>query len=129
MSYAGTGNEKATSAGSLSRGHIGQTVGFETDDGVLVFGRIAAIARRQDSTTIALEGASDQGDLKSAYVLNGAQTVYLQPDVLANTETTIKDLFGKVQDNLRATKGGGQPWGTPRRTGPDAGMGSGTDPM
>jgi hypothetical protein len=29
----------------------------------------------------------------------------VQPDMLTNTESTIKDLFGKVQDNLRGHKG------------------------
>lgn len=122
MTYAGTGNEKATSAGELNRMHVGQTVSFETDDEILVFGRIAAIARRGGSTTIALEGSADQGDLKSAYTLTTDQMVYLQPDMLTNTESTIKDLFGKVQDNLRGHKGD-QGGGTGTR------MGSGTDPM
>lgn len=124
MTYAGTGNEKAISAGELNRAHVGQTVSFETDDEVQVFGRIAAIARRGATATIALEGASDHGDLKSAYTLSTSQTIYLQPDMLTNTESTIKDLFGKVQENLRGHKGDqGGSAGTGTR------MGSGTDPM
>jgi hypothetical protein len=33
----------------------------------------------------------------------------VQPDMLTNTETTIKDLFGKVQENLRGHKGDHRP--------------------
>ena len=45
----------------------------------------------------------------SHYSLPPAQQVYVQPDMLTNTETTIKDLFGKVQENLRSHKGDQRP--------------------
>jgi hypothetical protein len=49
------------------------------------------------------------GGLASHYSLPPAQQVYVQPDMLTNTETTIKDLFGKVQENLRSHKGDQRP--------------------
>jgi hypothetical protein len=104
MNYSGTGNEKATPASELNRTHVGQTVSFEPDEFTVVFGKIAAIARKEGGVTIALHGVEGSGGLQSSYSIPAAQQVYLQPDMLTNTESTIKDLFGKVQENLR---GGG----------------------
>ncbi len=103
MNYSGTGNEKATPASELNRTHIGHTVSFEPDDFTVVFGKIAAIARKEGGVTIALDGVENSGGLQSSYSIPGSQHVYLQPDMLTNTESTIKDLFGKVQENLRGT--------------------------
>jgi hypothetical protein len=104
MDYAGTGNEKAVAAGELNRTHIGHTVSFQPDEFTLVFGRIGALARKEGGVTIALDGVDGAGGLQSHYSLPPTQNVYVQPDMLTNTESTIKDLFGKVQENLR---GGG----------------------
>lgn len=103
MDYAGTGNEKAVAAGELNRTHIGHTVSFQPDEFTLVFGRIGAIARKEGGVTIALDGVEGAGGLQSHYSLPPTQTVYVQPDMLTNTESTIKDLFGKVQENLRGS--------------------------
>ena len=104
MNYSGTGNEKAVPASELNRTHVGHTVSFEPDEFTLVFGKIAAIARKEGGVTIALRGVEGSGGLQSSYSIPGSQNVYVQPDMLTNTESTIKDLFGKVQENLR---GGG----------------------
>ncbi|WP_427173534.1 hypothetical protein [Arthrobacter sp. 92] len=109
MDYSGTGNEKAVAAADLNRVHIGQTVSFQPDEFTVVFGRIGAIARKEGGVTIALEGVEGSGGLQSSYSLPAAQDVYVQPDILTNTESTIKDLFGKVQDNLRGHKGDQKP--------------------
>ncbi|WP_426998169.1 hypothetical protein [Pseudarthrobacter sp. N5] len=109
MNYSGTGNEKATPASELNRTHVGQTVSFEPDEFTLVFGRIGAIARKEGGVTIALDGVEGTGGLQSSYSLPPTQTVYIQPDMLTNTESTLKDLFGKVQDNLRGHKGDPKP--------------------
>lgn len=103
MNYSGTGNEKAIPASELNRTHVGHTVSFEPDDFTLVFGKIAAIARKEGGVTIALQGVEGSGGLQSSYSISGSKHVYLQPDMLTNTESTIKDLFGKVQENLRGT--------------------------
>lgn len=105
MSYAGTGNEKAVAASELNRTHIGLTVSFPPDEFTVVFGRIGAIARKEGGVTIALEGVDGAGGLPSHYSLPPTQLVYVQPDMLTNTESTIKDLFGKVQENLRGHEG------------------------
>ena len=109
MSYAGTGNEKAVAASDLNRTHVGVTVSLEPDEFTVVFGRIAAIARKEGGVTIALEGVDGTGGLPSNYSLPPTQLVYIQPDMLTNTESTIKDLFGKVQENLRSHKGDQRP--------------------
>jgi hypothetical protein len=109
MSYSGTGNEKAVTASDLNRTHVGLTVSFEPDEFTVVFGRIGAIARKEGGVTIALEGVDGTGGLPSHYSLPPAHQVYVQPDMLTNTESTIKDLFGKVQDNLRGHKGDQRP--------------------
>lgn len=106
MNYSGTGNEKASQASELNRTHVGQTVSFEPDEFTLVFGKIAAIARKESSVTIALHGVESGGGLQSNYSIPGSQHVYLQPDMLTHTESTIKDLFGKVQENLRGAHRG-----------------------
>ncbi|MET1064942.1 MAG: hypothetical protein ABWX85_08215 [Arthrobacter sp.] len=106
MSYSGTGHEKAVPAGDLDRTHVGLTVSFEPDGFTLVFGRIGAIARKDASVTIALKGVEGAGSLQSQYSLPPTQTVYVQPDLLTNTESTLKDLYGKMQENLRSSKGG-----------------------
>lgn len=103
MNYSGTGNEKAALASELNRTHVGQTVSFEPDEFTVVFGRIAAVARREGGVTIALDGVDGSGGLQSSYSLPSSQQVYIQPDMLTNTESTLKDLFGKVQENLRGT--------------------------
>lgn len=108
MNYSGTGNEKATPASELNRTHIGHTVSFEPDEFTLVFGKIAAVARKEGGVTIALQGVQGSGGLQSSYSIPGSQQVYLQPDMLTNTESTIKDLFGKVQENLRGTSHKGE---------------------
>lgn len=109
VDYSGTGNEKAIAAADLNRVHIGQTVSFQPDEFTVVFGRIGAIARKEGGVTIALESVEGSGGLQSSYSLPAAQDVYVQPDILTNTESTIKDLFGKVQDNLRGHKGDQRP--------------------
>lgn len=111
MSYSGTGNEKAVTASELDRTHVGLTVSFEPDEFTLVFGRIGAIARKEGGVTIALDGVAGSGGVPASYSLPPTQTVYVQPDKLANTETAIKDLFGKVQENLRTHKGDQRPGG------------------
>ena len=103
MNYSGTGNEKATPAHELNRTHVGLTVSFEPDEFTVVFGKIAAIARKEGGVTIALQGVEGSGGLQSSYSIPGSQFVYLQPDMLTHTESTIKDLFGKVQENLRGS--------------------------
>ncbi|WP_427004977.1 hypothetical protein [Pseudarthrobacter sp. H2] len=105
MAYSGTGNEKAVLASDLNRGHIGHTISFEPDEFTVVFGRISAIARKEGGVTIALDGVVGTGGFQANYSLPPTQNVYVQPDMLTNTESTIKDLFGKVQDNLRGHKG------------------------
>jgi hypothetical protein len=109
MHYSGTGNEKAVAASELSRTHVGLTVSFQPDEFTVVFGRIAAIARKEGGVTIALDGVAGAGALSSHYSLPSGQQVYVQPDMLTSTESTIKDLFGKVQDNLRSHKGDQRP--------------------
>jgi hypothetical protein len=109
MSYSGTGNEKAVTASDLNRTHVGLTVSFQPDEFTVVFGRIGAIARKEGGVTIALEGVDGTGGLPAQYSLPPAHQVYVQPDMLTNTESTIKDLFGKVQDNLRGHKGDQRP--------------------
>lgn len=109
MTYSGTGNEKAVMARDLDRTHIGLTVSFEPDEFTLVFGQIGAVARKEGGVTIALAGVDGAGGLPSHYSLPPEQHVYVQPDKLANTETAIKDLFGKVQENLRGHKGDQRP--------------------
>lgn len=111
MSYSGTGNEKAVSASDLNRTHVGQTVSFQPDQFTVIFGRVGAIARKEGGVTIVLEGVDGTGGLPSHYSLPPTQQVYVQPDMLTNTESTIKDLFGKVQDNLRSHKGDQRPDG------------------
>jgi hypothetical protein len=105
MAYTGTGNEKAVLASDLNRSHVGHTVSFEPDEFTVIFGRIGAIARKEGGVTIALDGVAGAGGLQAHYSLPATQNVYVQPDMLTNTESTIKDLFGKVQDNLRGHKG------------------------
>lgn len=109
MSYSGTGHEKAVAASDLDRTHVGLTVSFEPDQFTVVFGRIGAIARKEGGVTIALEGVDSAGGLPSHYSLPPTQQVYVLPDMLTNTESTIKDLFGKVQENLRGHKGDQRP--------------------
>jgi hypothetical protein len=109
MSYSGAGNEKAVTASDLNRTHVGLTASFQPDEFTVVFGRIGAIARKEGGVTIALDGVVGTGSLASHYSLPPTQQVYVQPDMLTNTESTIKDLFGKVQDNLRGHKGDQRP--------------------
>lgn len=109
MDYLGTGNEKAVAASELNRTHVGQTVSFQPDEFTVVFGRVAAIARKEGGVTLALDGVDGSGAMPSHYSVPAAQIIYVQPDMLTNTETTIKDLFGKVQENLRGHKGDQKP--------------------
>lgn len=104
MSYTGGPNEKAVPAGELNRAHVGQTVSFEGNDTTVVFGRIAAVARRDDGVYVALAGVAGSAHLESGYLLAADQHVYVQPDVLTSTEAAFKDFVGKVQDNLRGTR-------------------------
>jgi hypothetical protein len=111
MSYSGTGNEKAVAASDLDRTHIGLTVSFEPDEFTVVFGRIGAVARKEGGVTIALAGVDGAGGLPAHYSLPPTQQVYVQPDKLTSTESAIKDMFGKVQENLRTHKGDQRPDG------------------
>ena len=102
MDYTGTQPEKAVPAGELDRSHIGQTVSFQPNEFTVVFGRIAGIARTEAMVYLSLDGVAGGTHLKDEYDLPASHDVYLQVDVLTNAESTVKDLFGKVQDNLRS---------------------------
>ena len=103
MEYTGAQSERAVAAGDLDRGSIGHTVSFQPDESTVVFGRIAGIARTADTVYLALDGVAGGAQLKHEYALPAGRDVYLQVDVITNAESTIKDLFGKVQDNLRGS--------------------------
>lgn len=107
MDYTGTQSEKAVAARELDRSHIGHTISFQPNDFTVVFGRIAGIARTEAMVYLSLDGVSGGTHLKDEYDLPLDHEVFLQVDVISNAETTIKDLFGKVQENLRGgtTKG------------------------
>ncbi|MFD5278597.1 hypothetical protein ACFWIX_13670 [Pseudarthrobacter sp. NPDC058362] len=115
MNYAGSQSERAVAAGELDRSHIGQTVSFQANEFTVVFGRIAGIARTEAMVYLSLDGVAGGTHLKDEYDLPVGQDVYLQVDVITNAESTIKDLFGKVQENLRGAthKPGDRPEGSP----------------
>lgn len=102
MDYAGSQSEKAVPAGELDRGHIGRTVSFQPNEFTVVFGTIAGIARTEAMVYLSLDGVAGGTHLKDEYDLPVTQNVYLQLDPLTNAEATLKDLFGKVQENLRS---------------------------
>lgn len=115
MNYTGSQSERAVAAGELDRSHIGQTVSFQPNEFTVVFGRIAGIARTEAMVYLSLDGVAGGTHLKDEYDLPVAHDVYLQVDVITNAESTIKDLFGKVQENLRSAthKPGNQAGGSP----------------
>ena len=108
MDYTGSQSEKAVPAGELDRSHVGHTVSFQPNEFTVVFGKIAGIARTEAMVYLSLDGVSGGTHLKDEYDLPVGHPVYLQVDVMSNAESTIKDLFGKVQENLRGSghKGG-----------------------
>ena len=110
MEYTRSQQEKAVTAGDLGRSHVGQTISFQPNEFTVVFGKIAGIARTEAMVYLSLEGVGNGTHLKDEYDLPLTHEVYLPVDVLTNAESTIKDLFGKVQENLRGTghKGGDQ---------------------
>ncbi|WP_163166438.1 hypothetical protein [Arthrobacter sp. Alg241-R88] len=103
MEYTRSQQEKALPAGELGRSHIGQTISFQPNEFTVVFGKIAGIARTEAMVYLSLEGVGNGTHLKDEYDLPLTHEVYLPVDVLTNAESTIKDLFGKVQENLRGT--------------------------
>ena len=108
MEYTRSQQEKALPAGELGRSHIGQTISFQPNEFTVVFGRIAGIARTEAMVYLSLDGVAGGTHLKDEYDVPLTHDVYLQVDVITNAESTIKDLFGKVQENLRGAghKGG-----------------------
>jgi hypothetical protein len=101
MEYTRSQQEKAVPAGELGRSHIGQTISFQPNEFTVVFGKISGIARTEAMVYLSLEGVGNGTHLKDEYDLPLMHEVYLPVDVLTNAESTIKDLFGKVQENLR----------------------------
>ncbi|MEJ1194351.1 hypothetical protein ACFC25_07045 [Pseudarthrobacter sp. NPDC055928] len=102
MDYTGSQSEKAVPAGELDRTHIGHTVSFQSNEFTVVFGKIAGIARTEALVYLSLDGVAGGTHLKDEYDLPLTHNVYLQLDPISSAETTIKDLFGKVQENLRS---------------------------
>ncbi|MBT2515319.1 hypothetical protein [Arthrobacter sp. ISL-30] len=105
MNYSGSSNEKAVAAGELNRTHIGLTVGFQANETTVVFGRVGAIAKTDGQVFVALDGVAGAGHIQNEFGLPPEQNVYVQPDLLTSTETTIKDVFTKVSESF---KGSGQ---------------------
>lgn len=103
MEYTRSQQEKAVPAGELGRSHVGQTISFQPNEFTVVFGKISGIARTEAMVYLSLEGVGNGTHLKDEYDLPLTHEVYLPVDVLTNAESTIKDLFGKVQENLRGT--------------------------
>ncbi len=103
MEYTRSQQEKALPAGELGRSHVGQTISFQPNEFTVVFGKISGIARTEAMVYLSLEGVGNGTHLKDEYDLPLTHEVYLPVDVLTNAESTIKDLFGKVQENLRGT--------------------------
>jgi hypothetical protein len=101
MEYTRSQQEKALPAGELGRSHIGQTISFQPNEFTVVFGKISGIARTEAMVYLSLDGVGNGTHLKDEYDLPLTHEVYLPVDVLTNAESTIKDLFGKVQENLR----------------------------
>lgn len=101
MDYTGSQLEKPLPAGDLDRSHVGHTVSFQANEFTVVFGKIAGIARTEAMVYLALDGVSGGTHLKDEFDLPVTQLVYLQPDAITSAESTIKDLFGKVQENFR----------------------------
>jgi hypothetical protein len=101
MEYTGSQSEKVVSAGELGRSHIGQTISFQPNEFTIVFGTLAGIARTEAMVYLSLKGVGNGTHLKDEYDLPLNHAVYVPVDVITNAESTIKDLFGKVQENLR----------------------------
>jgi len=101
VDYSGSSSDKAIVAGELNRTHVGQTVGFQADEETVVFGRIGAIARTEAKVFLALEGVAGAGHIQNEFGLAPEQTVYVQPDLLTSTETTIKEVFTKVSESFK----------------------------
>ena len=110
MDYTGSQSEKVVPAGELGRSHIGQTISFQPNEFTVVFGKLAGIARTEAMVYLSLQGVGNGTHLKDEYDLPLTHDVHVPVDVITNAESTIKDLFGKVQENLRggAHKGGGE---------------------
>lgn len=110
MDYTGSQSEKVVPAGELGRSHIGQTISFQPNEFTVVFGKLAGIARTEAMVYLSLQGVGNGTHLKDEYDLPLTHDVYVPVDVISNAESTIKDLFGKVQENLRGAshKGGGE---------------------
>ena len=108
MDYTGSQSEKVVHAGELGRCHIGQTISFQPNEFTVVFGKLAGIARTEAMVYLSLSGVGNGTHLKDEYDLHVTHEVYVPVDVISNAESTIKDLFGKVQENLRGAghKGG-----------------------
>ncbi|BCW18027.1 hypothetical protein NtRootA9_07350 [Arthrobacter sp. NtRootA9] len=108
MDYTGSQSEKVVPAGELGRSHIGQTITFHPNEFTVVFGKLAGIARTEAMVYLSLQGVGSGTHLKDEYDLPVSHDVYVPVDVITNAESTIKDLFGKVQENLRGSshKGG-----------------------
>ncbi|MCY1675952.1 hypothetical protein OVA06_14795 [Pseudarthrobacter sp. SL88] len=111
MDYTGSQSEKVVPAGELGRSHIGQTITFQPNEFTVVFGKLAGIARTEAMVYLSLQGVGNGTHLKDEYDLPATHDVYVPVDVISNAESTIKDLFGKVQENLR---GGGHRGGEDR---------------
>ena len=101
MEHTRSQQEKAVTAGDLGRSHIGQTISFQPNEFTVVFGKIAGIARTEAMVYLSLDGVGNGTHLKDEYDLPLTHEVYVPVDVLTNAESTIKELFGKVQENLR----------------------------
>ncbi|GGH98245.1 hypothetical protein ACFFGR_00815 [Arthrobacter liuii] len=102
MDYTGSQSEKVVTAGELGRTHIGQTISFQPNEFTVVFGKLAGIARTEAMVYLSLTGVAGGTHLKDEYDLPVNHDVYVPVDVITNAESTIKDLFGKVQENLRS---------------------------
>lgn len=101
MEYTGSQSEKAVPASELGRSHIGQTISFKPNEFTVVFGKLAGIARTEAMVYLSLKGVGNGTHLKDEYDLPLTHEVYVPVVVITNAESTIKDLFGKVQENLR----------------------------
>lgn len=104
MNYSGSSGEKAVAASELNRTHVGLTVAFQADESTVLFGRIGAIARTESQVFLALDGVAGAGHVQNEFALAPEQSVYVQPDLLTSTETTIKDVFAKVSESFKSSQ-------------------------
>lgn len=104
MNYSGSSGEKAVVAGELNRTHVGLTVAFQPDENTVLFGRIGAIARTESQVFLALDGVAGAGHVQHEFALAPEVTVYVQPDLLTSTETTIKDMFTRVSESFKSSQ-------------------------